>query len=73
MGAQPENSAVDTLLRTITPIATAISTKKISTKKIVLRPAVLTYDIEGAFNQVYPVILRRDAPKMYAHISNQLD
>jgi ribonuclease HI len=58
MGAQPENSAVDALLRTITPIATAISTKKTSTKKTVLRPAVLTHDIEGAFNQVHPVTLR---------------
>jgi hypothetical protein len=58
MGAQPENSAVDALLRTITPIVTAISTKKISTKKTVLCPAVLAHNIEGAFNQVHPVTLR---------------
>jgi len=52
MGAQPENSAVDALLRTITPIATAISKKK-TAKKGAPRPAVLTHDIEGAFNQVH--------------------
>jgi ribonuclease HI len=57
MGAQPENSAVDALLRTITPIATAISKKK-KPKKDVPRPAVLTHDIEGAFNQVHPSTLR---------------
>ena len=57
MGAQPENSAVDALLHTITPIATAISKKK-KTKKGAPRPAVLTNDIEGAFNQVHPVLLR---------------
>jgi len=56
MGAQPENSAVDALLRTITPIATAIS-KKI-TKEGTPRPAVLIHDIEGAFNQVHPSTLR---------------
>jgi ribonuclease HI len=56
MGAQPENSAVDALLRTITPIATAIS-KKV-TKNGAPRPAVLTHDIEGAFNQVHPSTLQ---------------
>jgi hypothetical protein len=56
MGAQPENSAVDALLRTITPIAAAISKKK--TKKGAPRPAVLTHDIEGAFNQVHPTTLQ---------------
>jgi hypothetical protein len=55
MGAQSENSAVDALLRTITPIATAISKKK--TKNGAPRPAVLTYDIEGTFNQVHPSTL----------------
>jgi len=59
MGAQPENSAVDALLRTITPIATAISTKKKTAKSSVPRPAVLTHDIEGAFNQVHPTTLRK--------------
>ena len=53
MGAQAENSAIDALLRTITPIARAISQKKTS-NKTPLRPAVLTHDIEGAFNQVHP-------------------
>jgi ribonuclease HI len=57
MGAQPENSAVDALLRTLTPIAVAISKKK-KTKKGVPRPAVLTHDIEGAFNQVHPSLLK---------------
>jgi len=57
MGAQPENSAVDALLRTITPIATAISKKK-TTKKGAPRPAVLTHDIEGAFNQIHPSTLQ---------------
>jgi len=49
MGAQPENSAVDALLRTITPIANSIGKKK-TTNKNPTRPAVLTDDIEGAFN-----------------------
>jgi len=57
MGAQPENSAVDALLRTITPIAAAISKKK-TAKKGAPRPAVLTHDIEGAFNQVHPSTLQ---------------
>jgi len=57
MGAQPENSAVDALLRTITPIARAISMKK-TNKKCAPRPAVLTHDIEGAFNQVHPSTLQ---------------
>ena len=57
MGAQAENSTTDALLRTITPIAKAISQKKTS-NKIPLRPAVLTHDIEGAFNQVHPATLR---------------
>jgi hypothetical protein len=49
MGAQPENSAVDALLRTITPIANSISKKKTNNKNPT-RPAILTHDIEGAFN-----------------------
>jgi len=57
MGAQAENSAVDALLRTIDPIATAISQKKAS-NKFPLRPVVLTHDIEGTFNQVHPATLR---------------
>jgi hypothetical protein len=60
MGAQPDNSAIDALLRTITPIAEAISIKKKSTSslKTAQRPAVLTHDIEGAFNQVHPTTLQ---------------
>jgi ribonuclease HI len=57
MGAQPENSAIDALLRTITPIAESISKKKTSNQKPT-RPAVLTHDIEGAFNQVHPSTLQ---------------
>jgi len=56
MGAQPENSAIDALLQTITPIADCISKKK-TTKRKPPRPAVLTHDIEGAFNQVHPSTL----------------
>jgi len=56
MGAQAENSAIDALLRTITPIARAISQKK-TANKTPLQPAVLTHDIEGAFNQVHPATL----------------
>jgi len=56
MGAQPENSAIDALLRTITPIANSISKKK-TTNQYPTRPAVLTHDIEGAFNQVRPATL----------------
>jgi len=60
MGAQSENSAIDALLRTITPIAAAISKKKTTktAKNSAPRPAVLTHDIEGAFNQVHPTTLR---------------
>ena len=72
MGAQPENSAVDALLRTITPIATAISTKK-TPKKSVPRPAVLTHDIEGAFNQVHPTTLREVMHQTYANVPYRLD
>jgi len=57
MGAQAENSAIDALLRTITPIVRAISQKK-AANRTPLRPAVLTHDIEGAFNQVHPATLR---------------
>ena len=57
MGAQPENSAVDALLRTITRIATAISKKKTATNGAPY-PAVLTHDIVGAFNQVHPTTLQ---------------
>jgi hypothetical protein len=57
MGALPENSAIDALLRTITPIANSIS-KKITTNRKPTRPAVLTHDIEGAFNQVHPSTLQ---------------
>ena len=56
MGAQPENSAIDVLLQTITPIANSISKKKTSNQNPT-RPAVLTLDIEGAFNQVHPLVL----------------
>jgi len=56
MGAQPENSAIDALLRTITPIANSLCKKK-TTNQNPTRPAVLTHDIEGAFNQVHPSTL----------------
>jgi len=56
MGAQPENSAIDALLRTISPIANSISKKK-TTNQTPTRPAVLTHDIEGAFNKVNPSTL----------------
>jgi hypothetical protein len=56
MGAQSENSAIDALVRTITPIANSIS-KKITSNSRPARPAVLTHDIEGAFNQVHPTTL----------------
>jgi ribonuclease HI len=61
MGGQPNNSAVDALLRTITPIATAISTRVKSTSAMntAQRPAVLTHDIEGAFNKVHPTTLQQ--------------
>jgi len=57
MGAQAENSAVDALLRTIDQIVNASSQKKAS-NKFPLRPAVLTHNIEGTFNQVHPATLR---------------
>ena len=55
MGAQPENSAIDALLRMISPIATSISKPKTG-KLNPTRPAILMLDIEGAFNQVHPSI-----------------
>ena len=58
MGAQLENSAADALLHTITLISKAISMKKTSKTKPVPPVVVLTYDIEGAFNQGHPVTLR---------------
>jgi hypothetical protein len=56
MGIQPENSVIDTLLRTISPIATSISKWK-TTNLNCTRPAILTLDIEGTFNQVHPSTL----------------
>jgi len=56
IGAQPDNSAIDVLLRTITPIANSISKKKTTNQKPT-RPVALTHDIEGAFNQVHPSTL----------------
>jgi len=55
MEAQPENSAIDALLQTITPTANSISKK--TTNQYPTRPAGLTHDIEGAFNQVRPATL----------------
>jgi len=86
MGAQAENSAIDTLLRTITPITRAISQKK-AANKTPLRLAVLTHDIEGACNQVHPaatlqeVMQQRHMPQYLTewvtafmlHLSNQLE
>jgi len=57
LGAQAENSAIDTLLQSINPIAEALSEKKAS-NKLPLRPSVLTDNIQGAFNQVHPTTLR---------------
>ena len=56
MGAQSENSAIDTLLRTISPMATCISKRKTGNLNPT-RQAVLTLDIEGDFNQVHPSTL----------------
>jgi len=56
MGAQQENSAIDALLCTISPIATSISKRK-TTNQNPTRPAVLTLDIKGVFNQVHPSTL----------------
>jgi len=69
MGGLPSNSAVDALVRTITPIADAIGmkVKTTSATRAAQRPAILTHDIEGAFNQVHPttleeVIFQRQMP-----------
>jgi len=56
MGAQQENSAIDILLRMISPIATSISKMK-TTNQNPTRPDVLTLDIERALNQVHPSTL----------------
>jgi len=56
MGAQSENSAIDTLLRTISPMATCISKRKTCNLNPT-RQAVLTLDIEGDFNQIHPSTL----------------
>ena len=47
MGAMSDNSAIDALLRTITPIANTISIGR-KTSKTIPRLAVLTHEIEGA-------------------------
>jgi len=61
MGGQTDKSAVNTLLHTITPITNTISIKKKSSSAMnaAQRLAVLTYDIEGAFNQVHPTTLQQ--------------
>jgi len=61
MGGQPDNLAVDALLRTISPIADAISIKKTAASGMnaAQRPAVLTHDIEGAFNQIHRTTLQQ--------------
>jgi hypothetical protein len=56
MEAQSENSSIDVLLRTITPVANSISKKKTAKQKPT-RPVVLTLDIEGEFNQIHPLTL----------------
>jgi len=61
MGGEPDNSAIDALLCTITLITNSISIKKTAASglKATQQPAVLTYDIEGAFNQLHPITLQQ--------------
>jgi hypothetical protein len=57
MGGQAQNSAIDTLLRTLDRIARDLGKRLNYSKKKPLRPTVLTHDIGGAFNNTYPKLL----------------
>jgi hypothetical protein len=58
MGAQSHYSAIDALLKILSPISTDLSFKKKQPKrKLPYHPALLTYDIEGTFNNINPALL----------------
>jgi hypothetical protein len=57
MGARAQHSAIDALLRVLDPFAHSLSQvyqKKGSTPP---RPGMLSYDIDGAFNNTHPSLL----------------
>jgi hypothetical protein len=54
MGGQAQNSAIDAVLKTLNRIARDLRKRLNYSKKKPLRPAVLTHDIEGAFNNTHP-------------------
>jgi hypothetical protein len=58
MGVQSDYSAIDALLKILSPISTDLSFKKKQPKrKLPYCPALLTHDIEGAFNNMNPALL----------------
>jgi hypothetical protein len=56
MGARSHYSAVDALLKMLSPISADLSFNKTSGKQP-YRPALLAYDIEGTFNNTNPTLL----------------
>jgi ribonuclease HI len=58
MGVRSHYSAIDTLLKVLSPISTDLSFKKKQPKrKLPYCPTLLTHDIEGAFNNMTPALL----------------
>jgi hypothetical protein len=57
MGRQAQISAIDALLKTLNRISRDLGKRLNYSKKKPLHPAVLTYDIEGAFNNTHPKLL----------------
>jgi hypothetical protein len=56
MGARRHYSAIDTLLKILSPISTDLSTKK-TTGQQPYHPSLLVYNIEGSFNNTNPTLL----------------
>jgi hypothetical protein len=56
MGAQSHYSAIDTLLKILSPISADLSFQKASGKQP-YHPALLAHNIEGAFNNTNPALL----------------
>ena len=57
MGGRTGHSAIDALMHTLNPAASALTIPKKPGNKFPPRPFIITHDIEGAFNNVRPGIL----------------
>jgi hypothetical protein len=57
MGGQAQNSAIDVLLKTLDKISRDLGKRLDYSKKKPFRPAVLTNDIEGDFNNTHPKLI----------------